>query len=341
MTQKGSVLITGASGFIGHRLVALLAEEGYAVWAGVRASSATDGLREAGARLCLLDLESTDGLRTQLRKHRDEQGAWDYVVHAAGLTKALHRDDFDRVNYGNTRRLVALLREEKMVPRKFVFISSLSVYGPLHEHDGLPFSTTADRPAPNTAYGRSKLRAENLLKALAGEFPSVILRPTGVYGPRERDYYLMAKSVQRHVDVSAGFSPQVLTFVYADDVVQAVSRALEREVPSASVYDLSDGREYSASDFSRLLQKELKAGPLVRLCIPLWALWLISLGAQLGTRLTKRVSTFNLDKYRIMKQRSWRCDIGPARRDLGYSPRFLLPEGVSKTVSWYKKEGWL
>ena len=341
MASKDSLLVTGASGFIGHHLTLLLAREGYDVWAGVRASSSREGLEETGARLCVLDLDSPARLRDQLRRHKAEAGAWDYVVHAAGVTKALRREDFDRVNYGGTAALVSLLREEGMVPRRFVFLSSLSVYGPLHERDGLPFSSTADRPAPNTAYGRSKLRAEEFLRRLGEEFPSVILRPTGVYGPREKDYYLMARSVQRHVDVGAGLRPQVLTFVYADDVVQAVGRALTAQVPSASAYDLSDGGEYSSSDFSRLLRRELRSGFLLRLKLPLWLLRAASACAEGWSRIAGRPSTLNLDKYQIMKQRSWRCDIGPARRDLGYSPRYPLPLGVKKTVEWYKKEGWL
>lgn len=341
MNSKGSVLITGASGFIGHRLVSLLREEGYAVWAGVRATSATASLEQEGVRLCRLDMDSPERLKAQLARHKEEHGAWDYVVHAAGVTKTTHKKDFDRVNFGNTVSLVTALQENAMVPRKFVFISSLSVYGPLHERDGLPFCSTTDRPAPNTAYGRSKLRAEEYLKGLGATFPSVILRPTGVYGPRERDYYLMAKSVQRHIDVAAGFRPQVLTFIYADDVVQAVSLALQRPVSPASVYDLSDGQEYTSSDFSRLLQKELHTSRLLRICLPLWALWGASLVAQACARLTRQASTLNLDKYRIMKQRSWRCDISPAKHDLGYRPRYLLPEGVKKTIEWYKKERWL
>ena len=151
----------------------------------------------------------------------------------------------------------------------------------------------------------------------------------------------MARSVQRLVDVGAGLRPQVLTFVEAGDGGQAAGRALTAQVPSASAYDLSDGGEYSSSDFSRLLRRELRSGFLLRLGLPLWLLRAASACAEGWSRIAGRPSTLNLDKYQIMKQRSWRCDIGPARRDLGYSPRYPLPLGVKKTVEWYKKEGWL
>ena len=90
-----------------------------------------------------------------------------------------------------------------MVPKQFIYISTLSVFGPVREKDYTPIK--ADDPAvPNTAYGLSKLKAELYIQSMPG-FPYVIYRPTGVYGPREADYYLMAKSIRKHVDFSVGF----------------------------------------------------------------------------------------------------------------------------------------
>ena len=61
-----------------------------------------------------------------------------------------------------------------------------------------------DTAMPNTAYGVSKLKSEHYLQSL-NDFPTVIFRPTGVYGPRERDYFLMAKSIKQHIDFAPGF----------------------------------------------------------------------------------------------------------------------------------------
>lgn len=62
------------------------------------------------------------------------------------------------------------------------------------------------------------------------DFPYVIFRPTGVYGPRERDYFLMAESIARHLDFAAGFRRQDITFVYVKDLVQAVYLAIENKL---------------------------------------------------------------------------------------------------------------
>ena len=92
------------------------------------------------------------------------------------------------------------LLELDMPLKKFVYLSSLSVYGAIKEGQPYEEISEQDTPRPNTAYGQSKLEAERLLESYGTKLPYVILRPTGVYGPRERDYYLMARSIQRHVD---------------------------------------------------------------------------------------------------------------------------------------------
>ena len=84
----------------------------------------------------------------------------------------------------------------------------------------------------------------------------VTLRPTGVYGPRERDYFMMVKSIARHTDFAAGLRPQDLTFIYVKDLVQAVFLAIERGRTGAK-YLLSDGRTYASRTFSDLIIAEL------------------------------------------------------------------------------------
>lgn len=111
--------------------------------------------------------------------------------------------------------------------KRFVYLSSLSVFGAIREQQPYQEITETDQPCPNTAYGRSKLEAEQFLDSVASRLPFVVLRPTGVYGPREKDYFLMVKSISQHADFSVGFKRQDITFVYVADVVQAVFLALD------------------------------------------------------------------------------------------------------------------
>ena len=333
------ILITGASGFIGSFLVEEALRRGMETWAGVRASSSRAWLQDARIRFAELDLGDDRRLEEQLRRHRDTEGAWDYVIHCAGATKCRRKEDFDHINYDATCRLVRLLTELGMVPRQFLYISSLSVYGPIHETDYTPICEQ-DTPRPDTAYGRSKLRSEEFLRSTPDSFPYVIFRPTGVYGPRERDYYLMAQSISRHLDVAVGFRRQDLTFIYVKDLVQAVYLAIERGV-TRRAYFVSDGRVYSSRAYSDYIRAELGNPVVVRLTFPLAVLRAVSVVAETLAGLAGRSSTLNRDKYHIMKQRNWRCDITPLVEELGFRPAYDLQRGVRESIAWYKQQGWL
>ena len=193
------ILITGASGFIGSFIVEEALKRGFETWAAVRGSSKRDFLQDERIHFIELNLSNQTQLEEQLKEH-----SFDYVVHAAGVTKCLNTSDFYRINTEGTKNLVRALINLKMPLKRFVYLSSLSVYGAIHEQQPYVEIKETDTPRPNTEYGKSKLEAEQWLEEL--DFPYVILRPTGVYGPRERDYFLMAKSITSMALVSATIS---------------------------------------------------------------------------------------------------------------------------------------
>ena len=192
---------------------------------------------------------------------------------------------------------------------------------------------------PNTAYGFSKLKAELYIQSIPG-FPYVIYRPTGVYGPREMDYFLMAKSIRQHVDFSVGFRRQDLTFIYVKDLVKVIFTAIEKKVVRRA-YFVSDGRRYTGADFRRLVAGELGKKYVLPLHVPLWVLKGISVVAESGAAFLGKASTLNRDKYRIMKQRNWICDVSPLQQELDFSPDYDLERGVRESVTWYRQNGWL
>ena len=327
------ILITGASGFIGSFIVEEALKRGLDTWAAVRQSSSRRYLQDERIHFIELDFSSQERLTEQLREHR-----FDYIVHAAGVTKCLDKQDFFRMNTEGTKNLIRAVMVLQMPLKRFVFLSSLSIFGAIHEQEPYEEICETDTPQPNTAYGESKLLAEQFLQTTS--LPYVILRPTGVYGPRERDYFLMAKSIKGHTDFAAGFKRQVITFVYVSDVVQAVFLALERDVVGRAFF-LSDGDEYMSTAFSDLIIKELGNPWCLRLKAPIWVLRLVTFCGEYIGRLTGKITALNNDKYHILRQRNWKCDITPARRELGYEPLVQLPEGVSKTIQWYKENKWL
>ena len=189
-----SILITGASGFIGSFIVEEALKRKFGVWAGIRSTSSKRYLKNRKIHFLELDFAHPNELRAQLSGHKGTYNKFDYIIHCAGVTKCPDKHSFDYVNYLQTKYFIDTLKELNMVPKQFIYISTLSVFGPVREKDYTPIK--ADDPAvPNTAYGLSKLKAELYIQSMPG-FPYVIYRPTGVYGPREADYYLMAKSIR-------------------------------------------------------------------------------------------------------------------------------------------------
>lgn len=343
------ILVTGASGFIGSFIVEEALKRGFETWAAVRGSSSKAYLQDERINFIELNLSSKEQLVEQLRSH-----TFDYVVHAAGVTKCLDKRDFRRINTEGTKNLVTALMELQMPLKRFVFVSSLSVFGAIREKQPYEEIRETDTPQPNTEYGRSKLEAEQWLEKLSENsersefsevsdkkpFPYVILRPTGVYGPREKDYFLMAQSIKQHSDFAVGYRRQDITFVYVSDVVQAVFLALEKG-QTGRKYFLSDGEVYQSTTFSDLIHEELGRPWWIRITAPVWVLRIVTFCGEYIGRMTGKVTALNNDKYHILRQRNWRCDIEPAKRELGYEPKVQLKEGVHRAISWYLENKWL
>lgn len=329
------ILVTGASGFIGSFIVEEALRQGMEVWAAMRPTSSKRYLKDERINFINLDLQNP----IELKQKMDELSP-DYVVHAAGATKCLDINDFYRTNTDGTSNLVSALKDvaESGQLKRFVFTSSLSIFGAIHESQPYQEICGNDTPHPNTAYGKSKLKAEAVVEQSG--LPYVILRPTGVYGPREKDYFIMAKSIKQHSDFSVGYKPQDITFVYVKDVVQAVFLALEKPVVGQHFF-LSDGKVYSSRTFSDLIWEELGRPWLIRIKAPVWVLRVVTFVGEYWGRLTHNVTALNNDKYNILRQRNWRCDITPACQQLGFEPQYDLERGVKETIKWYKDNKWL
>ena len=329
------ILITGASGFIGSFIVEEALRQGFETWAAVRKSSSREWLQDERIKFIELSLNSKEQLVEQLRGKN-----FDYVVHAAGVTKCLNRQDFRRINTEGTKNLAEALIELQMPLKRFVYLSSLSIFGAIKEEQPYEDIRENDTPKPNTEYGRSKLEAEKILDSLGSRIPYIILRPTGVYGPREKDYFVMAKSIKQHTDFAVGYKRQDITFVYVTDVVQAVFLALNHG-DNGRRYFLSDGKVYQSTTFSNLIREELGRPWWIRITAPVWVLRVITFFGEYISRMTGKVSVLNNDKFNILKQRNWRCDIQSAIDELGYQPKVTLEEGVRRTIKWYKENGWI
>lgn len=332
------VLITGAGGFIGGFLVEEALRRGHETWAAVRRTTSREFLTDERIHFIELDFTDSDVLEEQLAAHLTLHGKWDYVVHNLGATKCAHYIEFERVNYGYMRALVDTLAQLDATPSVFLLMSSLSVMGQGDDKCYTPFNEEM-MPAPNTRYGMSKLKAEHFLQMRPG-YPYTIFRCTGVYGPRERDYFLMMKSIKNGFDLSVGYKKQMLTFIYVKDLACAVMDALEHG-PLRKAYYMSENRGYTQREFRSMVCKALGKKWVLPVVCPLWVVKIVCVVLTWYSKLTLKPTTLNNDKFKIMKQRNWLCDTTPAHRDFGFSPRYTLEQGVNEAIAWYKQAGWL
>lgn len=334
---KKRVLVVGAGGFTGGFIVAEGLRRGYEVWAGVRRSTSRRFLTDPSVKFLTLDFDDPASLSVTLRQALPDGERWDCIVYNLGATKALHFLDFSRINHDYLKSFTDALKATGMVPDKLLYMSSLSVMGPGDEKGYTPFTTTSV-PRPNTRYGTSKLKAETSLEI--GGIPYIIFRCTGIYGPHERDYYLMFKSIAAGIDFSVGYRRQMLTFIYVEDLARAIYDALEK-APANRKYIISEDRAYTQKEFRTIVARKLGKKHVLPVVAPIWVLRCVCAVSGLIGRLKGKPMTLNPDKYRIMKQRNWQADISAARADFGFDPSTSLEQGVSASVDWYRQAGWL
>ncbi len=330
-----NVLIVGAGGFIGGFIVAEALRRGYDTWAGIRESTSRRFLTDDRIHFVMLDYEDPDKMASQLRAALPEGERWDSIVYNLGATKCANFADFNRINVNYLRNFVEALRGADMMPRRFIYMSSLSALGPGDEKNYTPL-TGATIPQPDTRYGVSKIKAETFLQTCP-DVPWTILRPTGVYGPHEQDYLMMIKSIDRHFDFGVGFRKQMLTFIYVEDLAAAIFDALESDKTLRNKYIVSEPRAYTQAEFRKIVAETLGRKFVVPVRLPMWAVYAASVVAEKIGVARMKPSTLNRDKFRIMRQRNWNCSVDEARRDFNFSPRFSLRQGIERTVEAYRK----
>jgi len=322
------VLITGASGFIGSHLVEEGLARGYHVYAAIRKSSSCKYLQDKKIRIIYLDFSSKEQLKFDLSSLRDEGIHFDFVIHNAGITKANRKEDFRRINYVGTKHFVEALIELKMVPDKFVFISSLAASGP-----GDPISMqpiTGDiTPHPIDPYGRSKLAAEQFLQSRPG-FPYLIIRPTGVYGPREQEYLKFYRIINKGLEPYIGSSHQQISFIYIRDLVMMVFDAAASSFVHKT-WVASDGKNYSTMEFANLVKKILRR-KTVKLFFPLKAVKVMAVLTEAFALPFRITPTLNRDKISIIASKNWRCDPSTIFKDLQFTPEYDLEKGLRETL---------
>jgi nucleoside-diphosphate-sugar epimerase len=336
------VLLTGASGFIGHHTAEALHAHGHQIRALVRRTSDRSGFSHLPVEIAegdVLDRASLD---------RALEGL-DAVVHVAGITRAVTSEDFFRVNTGGTKNVVeaALARgTDKQSRPKLVHVSSQTVMGPAAPGRA---SLEADVEAPLSHYGQSKLQGEQLVRGASGQLHAVMIRPPMVYGPWDKDILAAFKLAKqgRGLWLHPGFHDKRYSIVHGHDLGLGIVLALERGQPlnggddrGQGVYFLTDGGVYTYSDLGRHMAKSVGRKPFI-LPVPEAVTTAVAMAQELTTLVTHKAPLLGFDKIRDMRGDNYVCSDARARKELGYVSKYDVPVGFKNTAEWYLQRGWI
>jgi nucleoside-diphosphate-sugar epimerase len=315
------LLVTGATGFIGGHLienvdgaVRCLVRRSVSLPGGRGSVSSVRGDLATGAGLD----EALDGVDT--------------VIHLAGATKALRPDDYYA---GNALATENLARRAAGRGIRFVHVSSLAAAGP---SVGGAAVTEDDPPHPVSHYGRSKLEAEQIVRALLPD--AVIVRPPVVYGPRDTDVFRMLQSVARGLSVQIGGGDRWFSAIYVKDLVEGILAAARAPQAAGRTYFLSHPKPSTWDGLATIAGRVMNRRPL-RLSLPVPAAVAVGWCAELWARATGKPGIVSRDKIAEARCERWTCDAGRAARELGFEARTPLEDGLARSLAWYKETGWI
>jgi nucleoside-diphosphate-sugar epimerase len=325
-------LVTGATGFIGGHIVTALLERGDQVRGLVRDTERARGLRDQGVELVQGDVTDIGSLR------RAVEGV-ECVFHTAALVGDWpDRKEARRVNVDATRDLGELSRAAGV--RRFVQLSSLSVYGNRH-HRG------TDESAPyryGDTYTDAKVDSDRAIRDLGaqGGIETICLRPGFVYGPGDR--MLLPKLLAGLAEgrfMYVGDGSKQMNCVYVEDVARAAVLAATTPAAAGQAYNVTDGSQTTLRDFITFITDRVGLPAPTRHVPPPIAVVGCYTAERVGRLIgVRQAPMMNISRLRFLYYNQ-HYSIEKARRELGYEPRVAYREGLTATLEWFREEGLL
>jgi nucleoside-diphosphate-sugar epimerase len=322
------ILVTGATGFLGKRVMEILKDKGCDPIGTGRNEAIGNHLRHAGFNFVQADLRDLGQVRRIFQKNKDIQ----YVVHCAALSSPWGRyADFYEANVLATDHIVKASVEYGV--QRFVHISTPSIYfnyesrTSIKENDPLPASMV------NHYAGTKKIAEDVVLEA---NIRSVILRPRGIFGPGDTTLFpRILKSWNRMPLINGGKAEIDIT--YLDNVVDAIWKSITCTLPGKQCFNITNGSPRKFIDILHLLSKELGLSFTTKN--------VSYLTAHLAAKLLELIYVFMPNKeppitcYGVgLLAKSMTLDITKAKIELGYVPQVSIETGISRLAKWWKNE---
>ena len=310
-----TVLVTGASGFIGQALCSALELQGHRVRSATRKSPD----RAQSPAFAVGNIGPDTNWRAAV-------SGCDAVVHLAAHVHVMHRqdggatDDFHRVNVEGSENLARLAARSGV--RRFVFLSSVKVNG---ETSGQRAFVETDAVTPVDDYGLSKAQAEKRLRIISAEtgMEVVIVRPPLVYGPGVKANFLsLLRAVDSGVPLPLSSISNLRSLVYVGNLVHALGACLVHPAAANRTFFVSDDHDVSTPELVRRIASALGRRPRL---FPVPVSLLEGAAALLGRRAPAQRLTGSLQ-----------LDVSRIKSELGWTPPFSMRQGLMETASWYR-----
>jgi nucleoside-diphosphate-sugar epimerase len=328
MRIEGKVVLTGASGFIGGRLRDRLLADGAEVISIRRKGSPPSKT----GRSVELDYEDLPGLEKFFAEEQPR-----YVLHVAGATKGVSYEDFRKANVMPTENLLKAVSSKHPSLERFTLVSSLAAYGPCAV--GQPHTEAATRN-PVEFYGKSKLEAEQVLETIGSKVKWTIVRPGGVYGPGDVDYFNLFREVSKGRNVFFGNRDKWQSVIFVDDLIDVILLATVKPEAIGKGYLISDDQHLTWGQFQDQLV-ELSGRKAMTMNLPAFTVDVAAFFGELMSKFDGKPRLLNRQKAIMGAQAAWLCTSAAAQRDLGFTPKVSLKEGIERTFAWYRENKWL
>lgn len=307
MISNSHIVVTGANGFVGTRLASTLTLKGAKVTNLVRPGFFSIASHKQWFEVDLFDAKSVAAAFSSLRP--------DFVIHlAASKNRSNRRSNFVDLYDENVSVSSNIINAclDLISLKRFIFIGSCDEYGAIP----CPF-IESQRESPINAYGLAKLAVTKMLFALSylENFPSVVLRPTVIYGPRQGHEMFLSALIQSLVagkEFSMTSGEQYRDFVYIDDVVNAIILALfAEETINGNVFNIGSGKALQVKEVALLAAKDVGRNSI-------------------------NLVRFGAIPYRKNEVMDYSVNIKHARDLLGWEPVTSLESGLDQTVQYFK-----
>ena len=329
--------MTGATGFVGSHLAEALLRQGAEVTALVRSPGKAAFLNQLGVRQVRGDLHDRAALLAAARGQ-------DAVFHVAGLVAARREAEFRYANREGTANVVAAIRNAlpsrgATGPPRIVYVSSMAAGGPSPR--GRPLQGH-EPPGPVTAYGRSKLEGEAVVRESG--VPWTIIRPPMVYGPRDLEVLKVFRLIRTGLVPVFGDGTQELSAIYGTDLAEALVAAATSETAVGRTYYACHPEVFSSRSFVEAVGRVVlpSSDRAIRVVpLPAWFARGALTVTGVAARLTGKATILTRDKANEFLQPAWTGDPAPLMQETGWQPRHALEAGLAATAAWYREHGWL